>query len=83
MTVRDRFDWGLNELQCLSPAVFARIIGERLMLPEEEKEKQIKKMADSILDQIFAYIEKNTFFPRTRFSKREEEIIAEGHVRPL
>jgi len=60
--------------------MFARLIGERLQLPQEEKEKEIKEMASSILDQIFGYIEKNTFFPRTRFSKREEEIIAEGHV---
>ena len=80
LIIRDRFDWGLNELHSLSPAIFARILGERLNLPTEIKEREIQRMADSILDQIFAYIEKNTFFPRTRFSKREEEIIAEGHI---
>ena len=37
-------------------------------------------MQNSIIDQILIYIEKNTFFPRVRFCKREEEIIAEGQI---
>jgi len=78
--VRDHFDWDLNELHSLSPAIFAKTIGVELQLPPDQKQAEITKMTNSILDQILAYIEKNTFFPRTRFSKKEEEIIAEGQV---
>ena len=37
-------------------------------------------MVNSLLDQINAHIEKNTFFSRQRFSKREEETISEGYI---
>lgn len=78
LIVRDRFDWDLKEL--ISPANFARSIVELTNLPDKDKEVEIKRLADSILDQILVYIEKNTFFPRVRFCKREEEVIAEGEV---
>lgn len=37
-------------------------------------------MSNSILDQIQAHIDKNTFFPRVRFGKKEEDIIANDQV---
>jgi hypothetical protein len=43
---------------------------------QEEKDKAIQAMTNSILDQIQSHIEKNTFFPRVRFCKKEEEIIS-------
>jgi hypothetical protein len=47
---------------------------------EDHKEKAITAMANQILDQITAHIDKNTFFPRVRFCKKEEEIISNDQV---
>jgi hypothetical protein len=47
---------------------------------DEEKQKTIEHISNSILDQIKAHIDKNTFFPRTRFGKKEEEILANDQI---
>lgn len=47
---------------------------------QEEREKTIESISNNILDQIQAHIDKNTFFPRTRFGRKEEEILANDQV---
>jgi hypothetical protein len=76
--IRDKFDWDLNELQNLSPYRFAASLVDLLNI--KNKKEEITRISNCILDQIIAYVEKNTFFPRVRFCKREEEIISEGQV---
>jgi hypothetical protein len=43
---------------------------------EEERKLTADSIANQILDQITAHIDKNTFFPRIRFGRKEEEIIS-------
>jgi len=80
--LRDRFDWDLMEPR-LRPIDFATALCNQ-MIPffrdEDHKEKAITAMANQILDQITAHIDKNTFFPRVRFCKKEEEIISNDQV---
>ena len=38
----------------------------------------IKRLTESILEQIQAHIDKNTYFPRQRLNKKEEDIIAKN-----
>ncbi len=78
ITIRDRFDWDLNELITLSPIVFATRLVEHLSVAN--KSKEIERISNSLLDQMLIYIDRNTFFPRVRFSKKQEEIINEGQI---
>jgi hypothetical protein len=51
-----------------------------LFRSEEHKQKTAIAISNSILDQITAHIDKNTFFPRVRFCKKEEEIISNDQL---
>lgn len=43
--------------------------------PMYRDEKRVKEIADKILDQLIAHVDKFTHFPRSRLNKKEEEII--------
>jgi len=43
---------------------------------EEERAQTVTSITNQILDQLNAHIERNTFFPRIRFCRKEEEIIS-------
>ena len=78
VTVRDRFDWDLNDYK-LRPVDFSSCLCESLpesvWLNKEDKQRTIKEMTNSILAQLTQHIEKNTFFPRVRFAKKEEDLV--------
>ncbi len=46
----------------------------------EERMDLIDKLTESILSQIAGHIDKNTFFPRQRLNKKEEDIISKQQV---
>lgn len=46
----------------------------------ERRQEWVKKVTDLILEQITSHIEKNTFFPRQRLNKKEEDIISKQQV---
>ncbi|CDW79536.1 dna binding and zinc-finger domain-containing protein [Stylonychia lemnae] len=79
--IRDKFDWDLMEPR-LRPQDFAAALCSQLPVfkTDEEKQQTIEKMTQSILDQIQAHIDKNTFFPRVRFCRKDEEIISNDQV---
>lgn len=62
----------------LRPIDFASALCNELPFFQSDKDRQqaIEKISNSILDQIQAHIDKNTFFPRVRFCKKEEDMIA-------
>ncbi len=82
VTLRDQFDWDLSDVR-LRPCHFARALVETLLVEHDDpadKQKLIDKISNSILDQLNAYIEKNTFFPRVRFGKKEEERLTNEQI---
>ena len=46
----------------------------------KERLESIQRMTESILLQINDHIDKNTFFPRQRLNKKEEDIISKQQV---
>ena len=46
----------------------------------EERMKLVDKLTESVLCQIANHIDKNTFFPRQRLNKKEEDIISKQQV---
>lgn len=79
--LRDRFDWDMMEPR-LRPIDFASALCSQLPFfkSDEERQQTIESMSNSILDQITAHIDKNTFFPRVRFCRKEEETMATEQI---
>ena len=46
----------------------------------EQRLALIRKLTESVLCQIQEHIDKNTFFPRQRLNKKEEDIISKQQV---
>jgi ribosomal protein L40E len=72
--IRDIIDWDLND-EKRSPEKFANIIVNELsvIIEPEMIEFNKKNIREQILDQILEHIEKNTFFPRVKLFKKEND----------
>jgi ribosomal protein L40E len=72
--VRDQIDWDLYE-EKKSPELFANVFVNELseIIDQDMIEYNKRNIREQILDQLLEHIEKNTFFPRVKLIKKENE----------
>lgn len=74
LQVRERIEWDLVE-ESKSPEIFAEKLVNSLthIISSDLVEFNKKNIKNQILDQLLDHIDKNTFFPRLRLIKKENE----------
>jgi predicted Zn-ribbon and HTH transcriptional regulator len=74
LQVKDRIDWDLVE-ENRSPEIFANKLVDKLegIIDKNLIDYNKNNIKNQILDQLLDHIEKNTFFPRLRLIKKENE----------
>lgn len=81
LNIRDRFEWDLND-EKKSPEIFARnlVSGLEELIDADLIEYNYTSIKNQIYDQLLEHVEKNTFFPRLRLIKKENEAASNNQL---
>ena len=81
LIIKEVIDWDLSDVH-KDPEIFAQIFCKELkdIIDPTLYEYNVKNIRNEILNQLLEHVDKNTFFPRLRLIKKENEANTNNHV---
>ena len=81
LIIKEIIDWDLSDVK-KDPEIFAKVFCKELksIIDPDLFEFNVKNIRNEILNQLLEHVDKNTFFPRLRLIKKENEANTNNQV---